>query len=77
MSYTSSSDCLCPKGTGDFTREVSGRGVYLTVLLVVPRLKIPGAVFPRPHASSWRSPLLSTNTLLLFNDAVGTSDVEW
>jgi hypothetical protein len=77
MSYTSSSDCLCPKGTGDFTREVSGRGVYLTVLLVVPRLKIPGAVFPRLHASSWRSPLLSTNTLLLLKDAVGSSDLEW
>jgi len=28
LSYTSSSDRLCPKGTGGFTREGSGRGVF-------------------------------------------------
>ena len=47
---------------GGFTGEVSGRGVYLTVL-VVPSLKIPVAVFPLPQASSWRRALLSTNNV--------------
>ena len=65
MSYTSSCDRLCPKGTGGFTQEVSGRGVCLTVLLVVPRLKIPGAVFPLPRASSCRKALLSINNINL------------
>jgi hypothetical protein len=55
LSYTPSSDRFCPKGTGGFTRKVSGRGVNVTVLLVVPRLEMPGAVLPIPRA------LLSTN----------------
>jgi hypothetical protein len=62
LSASPSSDRVCPKGKGALSQGVSGRGVKLTVLLLVgPELKVRGAIFPLSHASSWRISLLSTN----------------
>jgi hypothetical protein len=43
----------------------TGRGVKLTTrLLLVPRSRKRGSIYPFPHTSSWRSAWLCTGTIL-------------